>query len=168
MKGTSRRSCERLTTCRNVRPSMSGIITSQMIRSGARSCSFISASRGSSKACTSKSGGANTCASSRRMCGSSSTTTMRLGVTREKDKLDRAMSQPGSFLASSIGRKAVMAITGLILFGFVIGHLVGNLQVYQGPEKLNHYAELLRRLGPLLWVARITLLVSVLLHIWAA
>ena len=78
------------------------------------------------------------------------------------------MSEPAPFLASSIGRKAVMAITGLILFGFVIGHLVGNLQVYQGPEKLNAYGVLLRKLGPLLWAARIALLVSVALHIWAA
>jgi succinate dehydrogenase / fumarate reductase cytochrome b subunit len=78
------------------------------------------------------------------------------------------MSEPAPFLGSSIGRKLVMAVTGLVLFGFVIGHLVGNLQVYQGPEKLNHYAELLRSLGPLLWVARITLLVAVGLHIWAA
>ena len=78
------------------------------------------------------------------------------------------MSEPGSFLGSSIGRKVVMAVTGLILFGFVIGHLLGNLQVYQGPEKLNGYAEALRHLGPLLWVARGVLLLSVGLHIWAA
>ena len=78
------------------------------------------------------------------------------------------MSQPAPFLASSIGRKVIMAVTGLILFGFVIGHLVGNLQVYQGPEKLNHYGELLRKFGPLLWTARIVLLVAVGLHIWAA
>jgi succinate dehydrogenase / fumarate reductase cytochrome b subunit len=78
------------------------------------------------------------------------------------------MSQPASFLASSIGRKAVMAVSGLILFGFVIGHLVGNLQVYQGPEKLNAYGELLRKFGSLLWTARIVLLVAVALHIWAA
>jgi succinate dehydrogenase / fumarate reductase, cytochrome b subunit len=78
------------------------------------------------------------------------------------------MSQPTPFLASSIGRKVVMAVTGLILFGFVIAHLAGNLQVYQGPEKLNAYGELLRRYGALLWTARIALLAAVGLHIWAA
>lgn len=78
------------------------------------------------------------------------------------------MSQPASFLGSSIGRKVVMAFTGVILFGFVIGHLVGNLQVYQGPERLNGYAEMLRHYGALLWAARLTLLAAVGLHTWAA
>jgi succinate dehydrogenase / fumarate reductase, cytochrome b subunit len=78
------------------------------------------------------------------------------------------MSQPAPFLGSSIGRKAVMALTGLVLFGFVIAHLVGNLQVYQGPEALNAYAETLRHYPALLWAARIALLVAVALHIWAA
>ena len=41
---------------------------------------------------------------------------------------------------TTIGKKAVMAVTGLILFGFVIGHMLGNLQVYLGPEMLNAYA----------------------------
>lgn len=61
-----------------------------------------------------------------------------------------------------------MAVTGLILIGFVIGHLVGNLQVFSGPDKINGYAHFLQSLGPLLWVARIGLLVAVGLHIWAA
>jgi succinate dehydrogenase / fumarate reductase cytochrome b subunit len=78
------------------------------------------------------------------------------------------MSQPASFLRSSIGRKLIMAFTGVILFGFVIGHMVGNLQVFQGPEKLNAYAETLRHLGPLLWAVRLVLLAAVGLHIWSA
>ena len=61
-----------------------------------------------------------------------------------------------------------MAVTGLILVGFVIGHLVGNLQIFQHPDHINGYAAFLHQLGPLLWVARIILLVSVGLHIWAA
>ena len=61
-----------------------------------------------------------------------------------------------------------MAITGVILIGFVIGHLVGNLQVFQDPDHLNGYAAFLHHLGPLLWVARIGLLVAVIIHIWAA
>ena len=61
-----------------------------------------------------------------------------------------------------------MAVTGLIFVGFVIGHLVGNLQIFQHPDHINGYAAFLHQLGPLLWVARIILLVSVGLHIWAA
>lgn len=60
-----------------------------------------------------------------------------------------------------------MAVTGLILIGFVIGHLVGNLQVFQDPDHLNGYAQFLHQLGPLLWVARIGLLVAAGIHIWA-
>lgn len=74
----------------------------------------------------------------------------------------------GLFFRSSIGRKILMAVTGLILIGFVVGHLVGNLQVFQDPDHLNGYAQFLRQLGPWLWVARVVLLVSVGLHIWAA
>lgn len=69
---------------------------------------------------------------------------------------------------SSIGRKIIMAVTGLVLIGFVIGHLVGNLQVFQDPDHLNGYAHFLRELGPLLWVARIVIVASVVLHVWAA
>lgn len=61
-----------------------------------------------------------------------------------------------------------MAVTGVVLIGFVIGHLVGNLQVFQDPDHLNGYAQFLHQLGPLLWVARIGLLVCVAIHIWAA
>jgi succinate dehydrogenase cytochrome b subunit len=75
-----------------------------------------------------------------------------------------------SFFRSSVGLKIVMALTGIVLFGFVIGHMIGNLQVYLGPEVFNHYAETLRELGHgmLLWVARAGLLVAVGLHIWSA
>ena len=61
-----------------------------------------------------------------------------------------------------------MALTGLILLGFVILHLAGNLLVYQGPEALNAYAKKLRDLGPLLWVARAGLLATVSVHFWLA
>jgi len=77
---------------------------------------------------------------------------------------------PGSlrFWQTTVGKKVVMAVTGVILFGFVVGHLLGNLQIYQGPEKLNHYAQALRNLAPLLWGTRIVLLISVILHIWSS
>jgi succinate dehydrogenase cytochrome b subunit len=80
------------------------------------------------------------------------------------------MSSASTFLSSSIGKKVVMAVTGLVLLGFVVGHLVGNLQVYLGREAMNHYAEFLRAFlhGTGLWIARAGLLVAVALHIWAA
>ena len=72
------------------------------------------------------------------------------------------------FYDSSIGKKAVMAVTGLVLFGFLILHMLGNLQVFLGREVMNHYAETLHGNPGLLWVARVFLLVSVVLHTWAA
>ena len=78
------------------------------------------------------------------------------------------MNLAGRIFGSSIGRKVIMAITGLILTGFVIGHLVGNLQIFAEPDHINGYGAFLHQLGPLLWVARIVLIVSAVLHIWAA
>jgi len=80
------------------------------------------------------------------------------------------MTRPLSFLGSSLGRKVVMAATGIILFGFVVGHMVGNLQIYLGPEALNAYGVFLREFlhGTGIWIARGTLLAAVGLHIWAA
>ncbi|HUL34638.1 MAG TPA: succinate dehydrogenase cytochrome b subunit [Candidatus Eisenbacteria bacterium] len=72
------------------------------------------------------------------------------------------------FWQTTVGKKALMAVTGFILFGFVVGHLLGNLQIYLPPENINHYAQTLRDLGPLLWTARIVLLISVILHIWSS
>lgn len=66
---------------------------------------------------------------------------------------------------TTIGKKAIVAVTGAILFGFVIAHLIGNLQVFLGPEHLNAYAELLHSMPKLLWTARAVLLISVFLHI---
>src|SRR5436190_157304 len=61
-----------------------------------------------------------------------------------------------------------MAVTGLILFGFLVGHMAGNLQVFLGREVMNHYAETLHGNMELLWGVRILLGISVLLHAWAA
>lgn len=72
------------------------------------------------------------------------------------------------FWQTTVGKKAIMAITGFILFGFVVGHLLGNLQIFEPPEKINHYAATLRSVPRLLWTARITLLVAVILHIWSS
>ncbi|MGH9661190.1 MAG: succinate dehydrogenase cytochrome b subunit [Bryobacteraceae bacterium] len=76
--------------------------------------------------------------------------------------------QLASFYRAPIGKKAVMAVTGAILFGFVIGHLVGNLQIFLGPEKLDAYGRMLRSMPALLWTARLGLLAALVLHIVAA
>ena len=72
------------------------------------------------------------------------------------------------FWNTTAGKKAVMAVTGLILVLFVIGHLLGNLQIFLGPDQFNGYARTLRHLPELLWPVRIILLISVLLHIWSS
>ncbi|MDP9192835.1 MAG: succinate dehydrogenase cytochrome b subunit [Acidobacteriota bacterium] len=81
----------------------------------------------------------------------------------------------GNFYRSAIGKKAVMAITGVILFGWIFAHMAGNLKLFFGAEALNHYAEWLRDLGgpifpheSVLWITRILLLVVVVLHIHSA
>jgi succinate dehydrogenase / fumarate reductase cytochrome b subunit len=79
-----------------------------------------------------------------------------------------ALSRGVRFYGTTIGKKAVMAVTGLILFGFLIAHMAGNLQFFAGPEKLNAYAESLREIPPLLWGVRLVLLAAVILHIAAS
>src|SRR5436853_3851520 len=70
------------------------------------------------------------------------------------------------FCHSSVGRKMIVGGTGVILILFVIGHLLGNLQIFLGPEWINSYSQHLRDLGPLLWLIRIILLATVLAHIY--
>ena len=60
-------------------------------------------------------------------------------------------------LNSSIGLKLIMALTGVILSGFVLVHMLGNLQVYQGAEAINAYGKLLRKEPALLWAVRLVL-----------
>ena len=76
---------------------------------------------------------------------------------------------------SSIAKKTIMAVTGLILFGWIVGHMSGNLKVFQGAEKFNAYAEFLREMGaPLfpesgvLWLVRGALTLALVLHVWSA
>jgi succinate dehydrogenase / fumarate reductase cytochrome b subunit len=73
-----------------------------------------------------------------------------------------------AFLGSSVGKKIVMAVTGAILFLFVIGHMAGNMLLYRGPEALNAYAAHLQALGALLWAVRLGLLAATAAHVWAA
>src|SRR5579863_5048440 len=75
----------------------------------------------------------------------------------------------------AIALKAVMAVSGLILFGFVLFHMIGNLKLYLGPAELNDYAHFLRTVGTpllpetvLLWLARSVLILAVVLHIGSA
>ena len=85
------------------------------------------------------------------------------------------MSGLSNFYRSAVGKKALMAASGIVLFGFVLVHMLGNLKLYQGPEKLNTYAEWLREVGSpalpesgALWIARLVLLAAVGIHIVTA
>jgi succinate dehydrogenase / fumarate reductase cytochrome b subunit len=73
-----------------------------------------------------------------------------------------------SIFRSSLGKKYIMAISGFVLFLFVIGHLLGNLQIFLGPEAINRYGYFLQSNVELLWPVRIFLLCMIGLHIWSA
>ncbi len=73
-----------------------------------------------------------------------------------------------SFFTSSIGKKFLMAISGVGLIGFIVAHLIGNLLIFGGQEALNAYAKGLHDLGGLLWIARIGLITIFVVHIGAA
>ena len=72
------------------------------------------------------------------------------------------------FWHSTIGKKFVMAVTGLIGVGFVIGHMLGNLQQFLGPARMNAYAAFLKSTGELLWIARLGLIAATILHVLMA
>src|SRR5512141_2489947 len=69
---------------------------------------------------------------------------------------------------SSLGKKYIMAVTGFFLFLFVIGHLVGNLQIFGGREMINRYGHFLQSNLELVWPARFVLLTFLVLHVWSA
>src|SRR5262245_49525495 len=69
---------------------------------------------------------------------------------------------------TSVGKKAVMAATGLIMVAYLVTHVLANLLVFQGPEKINAYSKFLHGTGGALWAARLVLLAAVVLHITAA
>ncbi len=73
-----------------------------------------------------------------------------------------------NLFCSSLGKKYIMAGTGCAMFGFVIAHLIGNLQVFLGPEAINRYGHFLQSNLEIVWPARIGLLVLIGLHIWSA
>ena len=72
------------------------------------------------------------------------------------------------FYRSTVGRKIVMAVTGVVLVGFVIGHMTGNLLAFKGSDAINGYSRFLHGTGELLWAVRAVLLVSAVLHIHSA
>jgi succinate dehydrogenase / fumarate reductase cytochrome b subunit len=78
------------------------------------------------------------------------------------------MSIVAGILKSSLGKKYIMAGTGVLLFLFVVGHLVGNLQVFGPPELINNYAHFLQSKPLMVWGARLGLLVIIALHITTA
>ncbi len=78
------------------------------------------------------------------------------------------MNIVGKFFSSSLGKKFVMAVSGLVLFLFVAGHMIGNLQIFLPPEAINRYARFLQSNLELLWPVRMGLLAMVVLHVWSA
>jgi len=73
-----------------------------------------------------------------------------------------------SLLDTTIGKKIVMALSGLVWFGFTLGHMAGNLQIFLGPEVFNGYSVGIHDLGALLWLARAIMFVAFVLHVWMA
>ena len=72
------------------------------------------------------------------------------------------------FYRNTIGKKAVMAVTGVILTGWIIGHVLGNVLIFRGPGAVNQYAALLKSNMALLWSLRVVMLATVVLHVLAA
>ncbi len=90
-------------------------------------------------------------------------------------KPKRRLPFPIEFYRSDIGKKWVMAVTGIVLLGYVLVHMIGNLHLYEGPAQINEYGEALRDLGGhlaprtfVLWVLRLGLIAAFGLHIHAA
>ncbi len=77
------------------------------------------------------------------------------------------INRAASFWQSTIGKKAVMAVTGAMMFLFIIGHLLGNLLIFAGREKINAYAAFLHFDDSALWIIRSTLILAIILHIVA-
>lgn len=81
---------------------------------------------------------------------------------------DATRGRPSNLMNSTIGAKILMAGTGAILVGFLVVHMAGNLNMYAGPDAMNHYAQTLKGTPALVWLVRGTLLAAILGHIGAA
>jgi succinate dehydrogenase / fumarate reductase cytochrome b subunit len=86
----------------------------------------------------------------------------------EQPEGSRSMKLFAGLFNSSLGKKFIMALTGAALLVFVVGHLVGNLQIFFGAEVINAYGHFLQSNVEIIWPARIGLLLVVTLHVWAA
>jgi succinate dehydrogenase / fumarate reductase cytochrome b subunit len=73
-----------------------------------------------------------------------------------------------AFLRSNIGLKVIMAVTGLIMVGYLLTHVAANLLVFRGPELINKYSAVLHSQPAFLWTARAILIVSLIAHVWSA
>lgn len=91
----------------------------------------------------------------------SATTTAR--PVESAERITRAQ-RAFAFWRNAIGKKALMAVTGAVLFVYVVGHLLGNLQVYAGPAQIDAYSRFLHSNPGLLWTARVILLAAVIVH----
>jgi len=78
------------------------------------------------------------------------------------------MAWIGGFYRSTIGRKIVMAVSGIVLVVFVIGHMTGNLLAFQGRARLDAYSHFLQSSAPVLWSVRAVLLLAAILHVHSA
>src|SRR5688572_29580627 len=83
--------------------------------------------------------------------------------------------RPVTLYRTSVGKKAVMAASGVVMYGYVLAHMAGNLKIFTGAEHFDEYAAFLRRLGEpilghswFLWAARPVLLAALVLHVWSA
>lgn len=103
------------------------------------------------------------------------TTTVARGAAPGTKREKRKAPFPIELYRSSLGKKYVMAVTGIMLMGFVFAHMIGNLKMFLGPEEFDHYAEFLRELlvpilprTVVLWLLRGGLITAFALHIHAA
>lgn len=87
---------------------------------------------------------------------------------KRRPAIRRARNRLAAFYRTTVGKKLVMAVSGVVLLAFVIAHLAGNLQIFLGADKLNAYAALLRGTPELLWPARLGLLLALAVHVVAS
>lgn len=70
------------------------------------------------------------------------------------------------FFHTMIGKKILVALTGLFMIIFLLAHLAGNLEIYAGPAAINHYSALLRTMPKILWSLRLALIASIIIHVY--
>ena len=87
-----------------------------------------------------------------------------MSVTTKDAVIGPGPSRLSIFWVSNVGKKVLMALSGIILFAYVVAHMLGNMQIYLGSEVINRYAHFLHSNEGMLWTARIVLLAAVLVH----